>query len=567
MDDIAFIGIAPLPHEDTPFLQSTTSDDAIVPGGPPALLSPEAIGLFVQFGAVGFLVVLIPALNYPLFNVYLQMEGYQTASYAVLVQLGWSFKVVFGVLSDCVPLFGYRRKSWMLLGWFVATLGLAAMACKPFGAPYCDRANTSYCRMPRSQLPASELPYFNFHAPDQGTLFILLSMLVCMGYVVAECAADALMIAYGQREPLATRGRLQTTALACRYAASIPASLVSVFGLNGVQYNGSFTFSLAPNTPYAISLVPCVAAACATVCLVAERPSSSSSSSLSTWWAAVWTVLQQQVFWQICAFKFTNSFLRQVGATPLNPIKTFWANVEPATDSLSSMAANALFSLSLVYVCRHGLQWNWRTALVVVNLAIVVLDATAIVATTWAILRNQWFFAALTSAEQIPNGLNMIVGSLCAVELATVGTEGTIYGLLASMVNLGTPLASALFKVVDARVDVSQDAIKADTETVRWHVTLVFVFAYTCKLVALVPLVLWLPPQKAHVQALKRDGIQSPIAGAVVLAVCGISLVFSLVSNVLSVLPATKCFRLAGGSGIVGSDGWCPVVPSSSTRL
>ncbi|RHY15790.1 hypothetical protein DYB32_010721, partial [Aphanomyces invadans] len=84
-------------------------DGALVAGGAFDLFSREAFGLFTQYAAIGIIYGMIPALNYPIFNVYLQLEGFQTASYSTLVTLGWSFKVFMGMFSDCFPIFGYPR--------------------------------------------------------------------------------------------------------------------------------------------------------------------------------------------------------------------------------------------------------------------------------------------------------------------------------------------------------------------------------------------------------------------------------------------------------------------------
>ncbi|EQC27687.1 hypothetical protein SDRG_14525 [Saprolegnia diclina VS20] len=118
-------------------------DGALVEGGALHLFSREAFGLFSQYGAIGVIYGMIPTLVYPLYTVYLGMEGYQTASYGVLVTTGWSFKVFFGMLSDCVPIMGYRRKSWMLIGWTITMICLAVMTFTPFGKPYCDRRLTT----------------------------------------------------------------------------------------------------------------------------------------------------------------------------------------------------------------------------------------------------------------------------------------------------------------------------------------------------------------------------------------------------------------------------------------
>ncbi|KAF0691006.1 hypothetical protein As57867_017631, partial [Aphanomyces stellatus] len=97
-------------------------DGALVEGGAVPLFSLEAFALFCQYGSIGIVYAMLPALNYPIFNFYLNMEGYQTASYGVLVNLGWSYKVIFGMLTDCFPIFGFRRKSWMIIGWSLCAL-------------------------------------------------------------------------------------------------------------------------------------------------------------------------------------------------------------------------------------------------------------------------------------------------------------------------------------------------------------------------------------------------------------------------------------------------------------
>ncbi|RHY10892.1 hypothetical protein DYB36_009613, partial [Aphanomyces astaci] len=185
-------------------------EGALVEGGALDLFSREAFALFMQYGAIGIIYGMIPSLNYPIFNIYLNLEGYQTSSYGVLTVIGWSFKVIFGLLSDCVPIYGYRRKSWMLIGWTITMICLSVMAFSPFGEPFCNREKTKFCSTPLEKVPKSELQYFNLTAPDNGTLFILLSMFIAFGYVLAASASDAMVVEYAQREPVAIRGRIQT---------------------------------------------------------------------------------------------------------------------------------------------------------------------------------------------------------------------------------------------------------------------------------------------------------------------------------------------------------------------
>ncbi|ETV79349.1 hypothetical protein H257_07382 [Aphanomyces astaci] len=159
---------------------------AIVAGGALDLFSREAFGLFAQYAAVGVIYGMIPSLNYPIFNVYLNLEGYQTSAYSQLVTMGWSFKVFMGLFSDCFPIFGYRRKSWMLIGWTLTMICLTVMTFSSLGDPYCDRVkakamNSTACSRVFSRASEKEKDLFNLGAPDQGTKFIMLSMIVSLG--------------------------------------------------------------------------------------------------------------------------------------------------------------------------------------------------------------------------------------------------------------------------------------------------------------------------------------------------------------------------------------------------
>ena len=62
--------------------------------------------------------------NRPLLNVYpldLYASKGQQATLLLVVMLPATLKIIFGFLSDNYPIFGYRRKSYMLIGWLFVT--------------------------------------------------------------------------------------------------------------------------------------------------------------------------------------------------------------------------------------------------------------------------------------------------------------------------------------------------------------------------------------------------------------------------------------------------------------
>ncbi|OQR83229.1 transmembrane protein [Achlya hypogyna] len=512
-----------------------------------SLRSPEAIALFSQYFAIGILYGLLPGLQFPIFNNYLHMEGYQTSAYGVLIHIGWSFKVFLGMLSDCVPVCGYRRKPWMLLGWTVATVCLALLTFTPFPEPFCD-ARRIRCGGPPTP---STLQFYNLNAPNDGTTTIVLSVLVGFGYVMANSAADAMVVEYAQREPLATRGRTQSAIYASRYVGQMLAQLSIAVLLNGSVYGGSFDFDVPPNVMYAICLAPCLLIIPSTVLCLVEVPSV--AISIGDWVRTFWRLLQTRVMWQVCAFKFLNSAFASFGATPSTPIARAWAGVEPFNDAVTGVVGSCLMALIMAGVGTYGLHWNWRTVVAVTTVGIVAIDATAVFATVWDVLRNQWFYTGVVLAEKLPDGIRFMVASYCAVEISDVGNEGATYGLITTLGNLASPFAAVFYKLIDSTFDVSQAAIARDDVAVRWQVTYCFLLSYGVRLGGL--LWLWLlPPQKEALLAMKRRGDRSRAAGATVVVVFFAALVLSVTTNFMSIYPATKCYRLAGGQGTVNGS-------------
>ncbi|ETV75057.1 hypothetical protein H257_10657 [Aphanomyces astaci] len=540
-------------------------DGALVEGGALNLFSREAFGLFTQYAAIGVIYGMIPALNYPIFNVYLQLEGYQTASYSTLVTLGWSFKVFMGMFSDCFPILGYRRKSWMLIGWTATMICLAIMTFSSLGDPYCNREKASAigskaCSKPYSNATTKDLDLFNVNAPDNGGLFIILSMFVSLGYVTAACASDAMVVQYAQREPMAIRGRVQTAIYVVRTLASIIALVVTGFGLNGANYNGSFSFSMAPNIPYGICLIPCVIVVLSTIFIVQETKTP--GVPISEWAGNFWELLQKRVMWQICAFRFINNMFQNIGSTAGSPMSSIWAEVEPLNDSLSSIIGNAIFSGILVSVAKWGLHWNWRWTIAISSLGVILVDGFVIFVTIWDVIRNQWFFTGVALADNVPGGVRFIVATYCAVEIADVGNEGATYGLVTTVSNLASPFASVIYKYIDSYFLLSQNDLMTDTTEVRWDVTYSYFISYGSKLFALTWL--WmLPPQRAEMQELKKKGGKSPLAGIVLIVLFVSCLCFSVTSSIMSIFPSTKCYRIAGGNGKLDpATGGCPAVKS-----
>lgn len=115
----------------------------------------------------------------------------EIAVFSALLGLPWAIKPLYGVLTDFVPLFGMRRRSYLLLATGATTFGLFAL--------------------------------FAAFTPQISRTSLLLALLIPqVGIAVTDVVIDALMVEQGQKHGMT--GRFQSIQWAAIYAAPIIAA-------------------------------------------------------------------------------------------------------------------------------------------------------------------------------------------------------------------------------------------------------------------------------------------------------------------------------------------------------
>jgi MFS family permease len=153
-----------------------------------SLTSPKHISIPLSYWLIGFLGSFIST---PL-NVYLvhglNAQPAQQNTIAVLTSIPWSFKLIYGFLSDVLPIGGLRRKPYFALGYAIHSacyLMLATMA-----------------------------------TPSVPTLSVLL-FTATVGQIMADVMADTLVVERAKSEIGDCKGQLQATCYAVRFAGSV----------------------------------------------------------------------------------------------------------------------------------------------------------------------------------------------------------------------------------------------------------------------------------------------------------------------------------------------------------
>jgi hypothetical protein len=523
---------------------------ALRQGGAPDLFGKECFGLLAQYAAVGMVYGTLPGVIYPFLTQYLNMEGTQTTSARVLVNLPWSFKVVYGIISDCFPIFGYRRRPYMIIGWSVAFATLLIMACMKTGPPYYP--DRKYATMNPELLTPEIIATFNEDSRDKGGIFTILMMLTAVGYVGSNVAADAVVCEFAQREPEAIRGRTQTAIYTVRTVFVIVSQITSGFFFNGVEYGGDYSFTLT--FPQVMLILALFILPVLPVSWFYIGEQKSPGVPFKAYITEFWELLQTRAMYQVIAYKFISGVFDNSIWVASDPVTAYWIKVTNLNDKIQSIVGNAVFAATMVAVGKYGLHWNWRWMSAITMICIVALDLIVSMISVWDVVRNQWFWLGVPIVETVPSGINFIIGTYVVVELAGMGNEGAVYGLVTTVSNLSSPFSSTIFKNINSVFDVTNADIQTDSTHVRWAVTYTIWISCVAKLLSLGFLPM-LPAQKAQTQELRRTGGKSKVMGALTIAYVIFALCWSVMTNTLSIFPETKCLRIAGGRGCKKNTG------------
>jgi len=477
------------------------------------------------------------------FNNYLNMEGYQTIAISVLVSMPWSFKTFFGIVSDSFPIFGYRRRPYMILGWTVCAILLCVLALLPVEDPYF--IDPSYYSATPEELEQNP-DWINEDAPDSGGKYTILMMFAACGYLFAAVASDGMVVELAQREPEAQRGKTQTTIYLMRTIAVTGSTALIAFCMNGEEYGGEFSWTLQFNEIMWLLMIPCIIVIPITWFFIEEEKVE--GVSFSKQMIEMYNIVQHRAIWQIVLFQFLNALFWGFTATPINPISRLWAGVKPLNEGIFSVLGNTIFIITLFMVKKVGLHWSWRRTIAITTVAVVLLDSIVSFFTIYDVIRNEWFFLGVPLLQELPYAINFIVGTFVVVEVASEGHEAATYGLLTTVHNMAYPVASTFTNIVNRNFDVTQADIRSDTDYVRNEVAYCFLIMYAMKLLSLVWLFL-LPDQKPQAQALRKNGGKQPLIGNLVMLCAAFFLVWSVLINIFAIFPSTSCLIIAGGSG------------------
>lgn len=228
-------------------------------------LSSSVGRLTVYFGLVYLLqgvCQLASLLNQPLrsyLREVLKYDAGQSAWFFWVVGLPWTIKPLYGLLSDFVPILGYRRKTYLLL------FNLVAAGC-----------------------------FLWISGQTDPTVLMIAGVAVGVGVAAADVIVDALMVQAGRETGLA--GRFQSVQWACMYIASLASSVGSAALLRAYGPTEAVRWAAL------ICVIPPVAVALVTWWFVPERRTKLNLVELNQATRGLLAAFASPLLWFVLAF-------------------------------------------------------------------------------------------------------------------------------------------------------------------------------------------------------------------------------------------------------------------------
>jgi len=367
------------------------------------------------------------------FKEALHLSPAEVAALSGLFIVPWTIKPLYGFFSDTVPLFGYRRKSYLLLAGLVGSASWLALAT----------------------------------VVDSVQAAVFFSLLASASVAVSDVVVDSLVVERARQSAEAGDGTSGGGAL-----QSLCWSCQAFGGLASAYASGSLLDALGPKPVFGITAVfPLIVVAAAAQLVEERRPGLLAGGPSSLGQAAtaqaqlLWSAVSQRRVWLPAAFIFVWQ------ATPSCETAFFYfmtnapdhgglglgpevlGRVKMGT-SVAALAGTVAYRRWLRDVpIRDVLFW---LTLVSAPLGLTQLAPVLGLTDRWG-LSNQWFIFGDSVLMTVLGQLAFMPLLVLAASLCPPGIEGVLFATLMSLFNGAGVIGSELGAALTAAFGVSAD--------------------------------------------------------------------------------------------------------------
>ncbi|TMW65156.1 hypothetical protein Poli38472_009323 [Pythium oligandrum] len=464
---------------------------AIRNGGPVKLFSSDYCGVLIS-GAFSSLVyqMLRDCLQYLL--VYLQVSAETRTTAERLVESTAIFGFVIGYLSDCTPILGYHRKTYMLLGWAWACMLSLAMLIHTQAD---DKVMSTY-------------------------IFIGFAAMASFGTMIAYVACEIYLVELSQQETIEERGTIVAMYTIARITGQASGRVMSRI-MNASNTIGSIRWGFV--ALFAFSLIPplCV------INFLEEPLATRPAMSWKLGSRQFWQIVQQRVVRYIITFICVYSAFSNIRMKDADNAIVSWLALQPSGEFMGRVVRDlAGITASAIWVVWF-LNRPWVQFFAVGPLFNAFPAALLAILVATHSLRAQWFYYGMQIFGGVAEGVFRLAYLIPLVEICDIGSEGQTVGMVLSfdklLATITRTISSEAF--LSANWSLTPSLVNADNANAHNKVVVMTSVGNGLKLLALLGLI-FLPTQKLDAQQLRAYGGFSSIGGAVIIVffvVCFVS--------------------------------------------
>jgi hypothetical protein len=425
-----------------------------------------------------------------------------------------SFKLIFGFISDNYPIVGYRRKSYMLIGWALAATSMSYLLI------FSDLSLVE-----EEYLDASGNMSTRTVAPNDAPSIPLLSLVTLVfgtGFWMADVMADSVVAEKAKLEPVHSRGSIQSSCYSYRF-----------FGLMvAAPFSSALYSSMGPRIIIALlALLPL--SVLPLVYMLGEvryAPVASTREQCGE----IWKTVCSRAVWQPLGFVYLYNVLQVGNGAWREFLRTTLGFTASQLNSIY-IASCVLLYLGILTYKYYLINFSWRfvyIATTLLNGLFSILQVLLIMGITFG-LSDFWFALGDDAFAEFIQGIQFLPTTIMMVHLTPTGSEGASYAMFTTVNNSALNLSVAVSTRLLGWWDVSKEALANNELTGMINLT----YLTTAMQVSGIVFVGLLPRTKEELFALKEKAIgSSSIGGFFFLAITFLSILYATFVGVMNVV-------------------------------
>ncbi|KAG7382113.1 hypothetical protein PHYPSEUDO_005189 [Phytophthora pseudosyringae] len=487
-------------------------------GGAVKFFSMDCVGLVAATFASTFSMECLSSVIHPMLKEHFGLKTAELAASQRLTSVPLAFCFFIGLLSDCYPILGFRRKGYLIIGLATTVVSLFVLA-----------ALDGYIETLEDGTAGTGL----------AAAIISFATLASTGNIFTYMCVQTRVLELSQREPLGMRGAITGTYLIFRCVVYIFTDAVAyTFASTGTHHCTSlliFGFVIALSIPL--------------VWKAWQEKYYSLSTPMKTRGQILWRIMQQKAVWSILVFMCFFTLFNSITFSGPAVIVSVWAGASGDNSFVQQVMYYGAMLATVVAWRYYFMNRPWRTFYALAIVLLIVPQVVVAILVTQDILRDRYFYRIMTLCTSVSAGIGWLSSMIPLTEIIQEGSEGAMVGLMLSLYFLVTGFVQTnsvgLFDGTNF-YDIAEVAM--DTPDARSDVLKALLFNYGINALSVVGLY-FLPRQKLDTQQLRSYGGYTKCASGAVVTFAVALFVYSLVVTVLTLNPSTTCMRIAGGDG------------------